>query len=246
MRHSYRRKDISAVLDAIEKNIETTGIRIFEFAGLAYSPSELKTFSSGVLERGLDIRWGCRPRIEHGLSPEILDLMVESGVYVFHLAVETFNERLQSVLGKGYDIPTAKACIDHIMRRHPGIPLVLNIMYDIPTETVDELQQTLNYLRTNGLSGEIFRFWLDRSSEMYARASELGIIPVERCRGSRTKTDWRHISPELEAMRPVKERLITDLRAEGVISGSRNYFSFSRSPMFSTTAPSKLTYFMAS
>lgn len=82
------------------------------------------------------------------LTKEYIDLMVEAGVVSMALALETASPRLQRLIGKNLNLKKLKENIDYICDRHPGLILELFTMHGFPTETEEEANMTLDFIKS--------------------------------------------------------------------------------------------------
>ncbi len=80
------------------------------------------------------------------LTPDYIDLMVETGTVNINLSLETASPRLQKEVKKFLDIDRFKNVMDYIATQHPDVILELATMHGFPTETEEEAMMTLNFI----------------------------------------------------------------------------------------------------
>ena len=81
------------------------------------------------------------------LSKDYIDLMVKAGTTSIALALETASPRLQRLIGKNLNLKKLKENIEYICETYPQIILELFIMHGFPTETEEEAEQTMEFVK---------------------------------------------------------------------------------------------------
>jgi hypothetical protein len=74
--------------------------------------------------------------------------MVQAGTVHMALALETASPRLQKLIGKNINIPKLKANIEYITEKYPDVMLDLFTLIGIPGETVEEIEQTMDFVKS--------------------------------------------------------------------------------------------------
>lgn len=83
------------------------------------------------------------------LDAEDIDLMVEAGVINFALALETASPRLQTAIKKNLKLDRLRENIDYITSKYSNeVMLDLFVMMGFPSETKEELQLTLDFVKS--------------------------------------------------------------------------------------------------
>jgi radical SAM superfamily enzyme YgiQ (UPF0313 family) len=83
------------------------------------------------------------------LTTDDIDLMVEAGVVNFALALETASPRLQAAIKKNLKLDRLRANIEYITGKYPKeVMLDLFVMMGFPGETKEELQLTLDFVKS--------------------------------------------------------------------------------------------------
>lgn len=95
-------------------------------------------------------RWGDSLYLAfpNGLRGDILDqptidAMVRAGTYNATISIETVTPRLQTLVEKHLDVDKAKWAIEEFDRQ--GVVVHGSFMFGFPTETLEEIKNTLNY-----------------------------------------------------------------------------------------------------
>ncbi len=82
------------------------------------------------------------------LTKEFIDKMIEAGTRSFPLSLETASERLHKMIKKNLDLERFRENIEYIIDKYPHVILELNTMHGFPTETIEESQKTLNFIKS--------------------------------------------------------------------------------------------------
>lgn len=132
------------------------------------------------------------------LSPDVIDLMIEAGLYRVVLPIESGNPKTLKFIKKPVDLDKAVANIDHCNRR--GLLTIANLIIGFPFETREDIEETLAWSRQSGLDAANFYVAEPlRGARMYSIYRDNGWLEYE----NGVKTNWRtqHFDrAELEAM----------------------------------------------
>lgn len=106
-------------------------------------------FFNMVIDNGLKIHIffpnGIRGDI---LTKEYIDLMVKAGVVEVPLALETASPRLQKLIGKNLVIEKLSENAKYIAQKYPHVILELFTIHGIPTETEEEANTTIEFIKS--------------------------------------------------------------------------------------------------
>jgi amino acid adenylation domain-containing protein len=102
-----------------------------------------------IIKNGLDLHLifssGLRGDI---LTEDYIDLMVEAGTIDMAPALETASPRLQKLIEKNLNIEKLHHNINYICEKYPQVILELFIMHGFPTETHQEVRQTMDFFKS--------------------------------------------------------------------------------------------------
>lgn len=102
-----------------------------------------------ILNRGLKIKWSCNTRANL-LDEELLELMADAGCRVILIGVESGNERVRNeVVRKRVSDEAIKKVVR--MCNKVGIEIGSYLMLGFPTETKEELEDTVNFAKRSGV-----------------------------------------------------------------------------------------------
>lgn len=102
----------------------------------------VKDFAARVIERKLEMEWDIRSRID-GVDLELIRLLKKAGCNRIHFGIEAGTPRIQKVLRKNVDLEKAVEIIR--ICRGEGIETLAYFMLGSPTETREEIEETINY-----------------------------------------------------------------------------------------------------
>jgi amino acid adenylation domain-containing protein len=105
-------------------------------------------FFQRIIDEGLDVQLffpnGLRGDL---LTREYIDLMVKAGTVSLALALETASPRLQKLIKKHMNLEKLKENIEYFCQHYPHVILELFTMHGFPTETEEEAQMTLEFIK---------------------------------------------------------------------------------------------------
>ncbi len=82
------------------------------------------------------------------LTQEYIDIMVEAGTVSLDVALETTSRRLQKLIGKNLNLERLHKNIIYMIETYPQLILETQLLHGIPTETEEEAQHSLEYLKS--------------------------------------------------------------------------------------------------
>lgn len=141
----YEGASAATLVDRIEAIVKETGQTGFHFVDEAAPPKALKTLSAELVQRQLAISWWGNIRFEKSFSPELCQLMADSGCIAISGGLEVASDRLLDLMKKGVSVEqvarVTKAFSD------AGILVHAYLMYGFPTQTVQDTVDALEYVR---------------------------------------------------------------------------------------------------
>lgn len=180
------------------------GARHFYFADEALSPHLLRVLSDELLARGLEIRWGCRAKLEAAFSPALAERMRAAGCSEVLFGVETVSPRLLQRMGKvtpGVDADRTATILRDMNRA--GIGLHINLLAGFPSATLEETTRDVEWTIAvakdlRSVTYTFNTFVLYAGSPMLAAPQRFGIEPVDEPGDLVTSHRYR-VRPELLA-----------------------------------------------
>lgn len=106
-----------------------------------------------IISRKLKVRWHARTRIDC-IDRDIAKKMKKAGCRLLQFGIETGSQRLQAVLDRNFKLEKFEEVIR--MAREEGILTYGNFMINLPDETVEEMQMTINFAIKLNLDYAVF------------------------------------------------------------------------------------------
>ena len=143
-------RDAENVVKEMEE-IQDLGIRSIMFQDELFTMSDarIKSICSLILEKGINLHWSVRARA-HPLEQESLNLMKRAGCFNIHMGIESGNERILKKMNKRITVAEIKESINRIKKA--DILCSASFMLGYPTETREEIMETIDFAASSGLS----------------------------------------------------------------------------------------------
>ncbi len=135
----------STLVDRIEAIVQETGQTGFHFVDEAAPPGGLKALAEELLRRHVAISWWGNIRFEKSFTPELSELLAESGCIAISGGLEVASDRLLKLMKKGVSVEQV-ACVTRGFS-DAGILVHAYLMYGFPTQTVQDTVDALEYVR---------------------------------------------------------------------------------------------------
>lgn len=163
----------------------------FYFVDEAIPPAKLRDIPNAIKAQQLDLHWMSECRLERSLSREAFDQLAESGCQLLLFGLETGSQRVMDLMKKGVQLSDAQRCVHDCAEA--GIYTGLFLMFGFPTETIDDVLKTYDFVDAN-------RAWIDNigtsvftltaESPIAEDPARFGVTLVpESCRGVALKED---------------------------------------------------------
>lgn len=179
-RFVYRSEE--KVLEEMELLYEDYGVREFHFVDDIFNLHKPRVQS---LMKKIRERWpsGIYLAFPNGLRGDILDeptidAMVEGGTYHATISIETVTPRLQQMVEKYLDVDRAKWAIERFAER--GVVVQGAFMVGFPTETPEEIEETVSYaIRSPLMNAFFFAVIPQPQTPIYAQAMKEAPIATD-------------------------------------------------------------------
>ena len=174
----YEAASAKVLVDRIEAIVRETGQTGFHFVDEAAPPKALKALAEELLRRGVAISWWGNIRFEKTFTPELCQLLADSGCIAISGGLEVASDRLLKLMKKGVSVEqvarVTKAFAD------AGVLVHAYLMYGFPTQTTQDTVDALEYVRQlfeNGCihSGFFHRFACTVHSPVGLNPDEYGV-----------------------------------------------------------------------
>lgn len=180
------KSDLVQALDRLS-GFAQAGVSHFQFSDEALSPALLREFSQKLVTLGIDIHWACRSKLEPVFGKALFDQLALAGCYEVLFGLESTVPRIQIAMDK-YDRRLDEPAVAEILNAadQAGIGIHLNLIAGFPSETLAELNQTVDFLIQVGQGKSGFTFLLNefvlfRDTPMFENPHDFGmeLVPVD-------------------------------------------------------------------
>lgn len=144
---TQRRRSVDNVLDEVARLKKTYGVKYLEFVDDLLTVNKKWTIQlcRGMRERGLDdIQWECSGRIGI-MDEELLREMKNANCRCICYGIEFGSQRMLDFVDKKITIPKIHETVE--MTNKVGIPIKGLFMMGYPTETKEEIEETIKLAR---------------------------------------------------------------------------------------------------
>ncbi len=179
----YETASAQLLVDRIETIVKETGQTGFHFVDEAAPPKALKALAEELIRRKVHISWWGNIRFEKTFTPELAELLAESGCIAMSGGLEVASDRLLTLMKKGVSVEQVAQVTKGFSEA--GILVHAYLMYGFPSQTVQDTVDALEYVRQlfeNGCiqSGFFHRFACTVHSPVGLNPEDYGIelIPL--------------------------------------------------------------------
>ena len=194
----YETATAHKLADRIQQIVEETGQTGFHFVDEAAPPKALKALAEELIRRQLHISWWGNIRFEKTFTPELADLLAQSGCIAMSGGLEVASDRLLGLMKKGVSVEQVARVTKGFS--DAGILVHAYLMYGFPTQTLQDTVDALEYVRQlfeNGCiqSGFFHRFTCTVHSPVGKNPEAYGIELIPLPPVSFAKNDIGFIDP---------------------------------------------------
>jgi len=227
----YETASASTLVDRIEAIIAETGQTGFHFVDEAAPPKMLRALAEELLRRNVSISWWGNIRFEKSFTPELCQLLAESGCIAISGGLEVASDRLLKLMKKGVSVDQVARVTQGFTEA--GVLVHAYLMYGFPTQTVQDTVDALEYVRQlfeNGCiqSGFFHRFACTVHSPVGQNPEEYGVKLIPLPEVTFAKNDIGFIDPtgtDHDAMgRALNKALYNYMHGIGLEADVREWF----------------------
>ena len=228
----YEGATAEILVDRIEAIVKETGQTGFHFVDEAAPPKALKALAHELIKRKLQISWWGNIRFEKSFSPELCQLLSDSGCIAISGGLEVASDRLLSLMKKGVSVEQVAKVTRSFTEA--GVLVHAYLMYGFPTQTVQDTVDALEYVRQlfeNGCiqSGFFHRFACTVHSPVGKNPEEYGVTLLPLPPVSFAKNDVAFVDPtgvDHDAMgQALKKAIYNFMHGVGLESDVRSWFN---------------------
>jgi hypothetical protein len=240
----YETASAATLVDRIEQIVAETGQTGFHFVDEAAPPKALKALAEELLRRKVHISWWGNIRFEKTFTPELADLLAESGCIAMSGGLEVASDRLLNLMKKGVSVEQVAQVTKGFS--DAGILVHAYLMYGFPTQTLQDTVDALEYVRQlfeNGCiqSGFFHRFACTVHSPVGKNPSDYGVQLVQLPEVSFAKNDIAFIDPtgtDHDTLgRGLKKAIYNYMHGVGLEEDVRQWFELPKGKCPKTTVP---------
>lgn len=176
--NKYRSASVKHVVDELEYHV-SNGSRYFNLVDEMISASRFRKISEEVIRRDLEINYYALAKPTCDFTKDILDVMYKSGCRYIIWGVESGCQRILDLIDKGTVVEDMSDVLTN--SSFAGIKNHVFLIIGFPTETREELKQTLDFLYE--LKDHIHAvhkgaFLLKTGSTVYEHPEKFGITKI--------------------------------------------------------------------
>lgn len=197
---AFRAHSAERVVEEIEQLVTKYGIKDIQIFDDTFSliPSRVERICKGITEKKLDIWWNCMTRVDK-INPELLALMKKAGCYEIGFGIESGSDRVLEFIKKSTTTDSVRKGVK--MTKDAGIDVRGFFMIGFPTETKDEILQTIKFAKE--LDVDVAQFMVSTpfpGTEMWEIAKQNGTI----------NDDWNSFTFYAPEKMPFSSNLLSD------------------------------------
>jgi hypothetical protein len=194
----YENATATELVNRIEQIVAETGQTGFHFVDEAAPPKALKALAQELIARNVSISWWGNIRFEKSFTPELCQLLADSGCIAVSGGLEVASDRLLNLMKKGVSVEQVARVTKGFT--DAGVLVHAYLMYGFPTQTVQDTVDALEYVRqlfAEGCiqSGYFHRFACTVHSPVGKNPEEYGIKLKPLPQGTFAKNDIGFIDP---------------------------------------------------
>jgi radical SAM superfamily enzyme YgiQ (UPF0313 family) len=194
----YEAASAEVLVDRIEAIVAETGQTGFHFVDEAAPPKALKALAQELIRRKVSISWWGNIRFEKTFTPELCELLADSGCVAVSGGLEVASDRLLALMKKGVSVEQVARVTKGFA--DAGVIVHAYLMYGFPTQTVQDTVDALEYVRQlflNGCihSGFFHRFACTVHSPVGLNPQDYGVSLLPLPEGRFAKNDVAFVDP---------------------------------------------------
>ena len=217
----YEALQASVLVDRMERIVAETGQSGFHLVDEAAPPKALRALAEEILRRGLAVSWWGNVRFEKSFTPELSQLLADSGCIALTGGLEVASDRLLALMQKGVTV----AQVAKVTRgmADAGVLVHAYLMYGFPTQTLQYTVDALEYVRQLFLhgcihSGFFHRFVCTVHSPVGRDPAAYGVRLIPLPEGRFARNDIGFVDPT-----PMPEGVDHDLLGRGLRKALYNF-----------------------
>lgn len=146
----FRSKSGKKIFEEVRQHVrDLPQVNYFYFIGSLMNGDmkALEAFCDLLLRNKLKIEWAGQAIIRPEMTLRLLRKMKEAGCVWIGYGIESGSQRVLEKMNKRFSLETAKKVLRHT--REAAISTQVNFMFGLPTETMEDFNLTLDFLKDN-------------------------------------------------------------------------------------------------
>ncbi|MEA2036194.1 MAG: radical SAM protein [Nanoarchaeota archaeon] len=174
--NTYKAKDVDGFVEELEHYNREYGVEYFYFVDEMISATQFDKIALAIIQKGLKIYYYALVKPTKDFSYEILKKMYDSGCRCLLLGIESGNQRILDLMGKGTKVEDVEVFLK--LSSKAGIKNGCFFILGFPSESLDELEDTKKFIiRNKEFIGLTFygKFVLEKDSSVFLNPEKFGI-----------------------------------------------------------------------
>lgn len=158
MTPGYRKRSFQKVIAKVDDAVKKYGVRNAYFIDLEFTLNRdlVMKLCDHLIKEELPLRWCCQTRLDT-IDKELLEEMKKAGCELIHYGVETGSERILKLIDKGISLETIRKGMK--LTHDAGIKTACFFMFGFPGETMEDMDETLNFAKELNPTYASFHIW---------------------------------------------------------------------------------------
>lgn len=177
-RDCYRVRPVRDIVEELAFYV-AGGIRYFNFVDEMIPAARFKQIGETIVELGLKINYYALAKPTRHFTQDVLESMSASGCKAILWGVESANQRVLDLMDKGTVVEDVAQVLE--LSHLAGIKNQVFVIIGFPTETLEELQDTLRFLYESRRVVDAVHntyFFLNKGSVIFDNPGRFGIINI--------------------------------------------------------------------
>ena len=179
--HQYPLNEVVSTMIYLSKKYNTT---YFMFNDEVFSISRIIQMAEYIRNENLNFKWYCESRFDTKINDEDAKKIYDGGCMHIQFGLESYNQRVINKMNKKIVVDQIDNIVDTLLRNKVSVHLFA--IFGFPTETVEEMNNTKQYLlyfmkkshekyHVNNASIGYGAFALEKGSTVYENPNEFDI-----------------------------------------------------------------------
>jgi len=173
----YRCNSAGRVIDEIQYLVKQYHVKVISFQddNLFMNKPRVKEICQKLINSNMSIIWACNARVDN-VDSDILKLAYQAGCRQIFFGLESGSQRMLDVLNKKTTIEQNIKAIQ--MCHEIGIRVTSTFMIGNPTETVEDIRMTQQFIKDNPIDDSAIAFTTPLpGTQIWEWGRERGLIP---------------------------------------------------------------------